>query len=154
VLKALRDPVELPELRRLVIGQMIRGCQDRDDACHLRRVYEWWRGNLAYIPDPVGLDLYPTPLEALRAGGEDCDGHVIAVCASLACIGYTVGCRVIRTRADVGSQWHIYALAGMPRSAPTSFVPLDTTWQGAAAPGDELPAHLCSYRKDWVFDLR
>jgi hypothetical protein len=141
-------------LRKLVVGQMIKGCPDRDDFCHLRRVYEWWRDHLAYIPDPVGIDLYPTPLEALRVGGEDCDGHVIAVCASLAAIGFAVGCRVIRTRPDIGSQWHVYSIAGIPRSGPAEMVPLDTTWQGASGPGDELPAAMCAYRKDWLFDLR
>ena len=154
VKRALRDPNDLPLLRRLVINDMIRGCGDRDDRCHMTAVFDWWKKNLPYIPDPVGLDLYQTPLEALRAGGGDCDCHVIATCSSLALIGVPVGARVIRTLPAEGSEWHVYGLCGLPRGNPAAMIPIDTTWPQAAGPGAEFDPSRCAYRKDWMFDLR
>lgn len=151
---ALRDPEELEIFRRIVINEMIRNCGDRDDLCQVTAVWQWWRRNVAYLPDPIGLDLYATPLETIRAGGGDCDDHVIGVDASLAMIGFPVGARVIQTVPELGGEWHVYSLIGVPRAGNTQMLPVDTTWPESTGPGSEIGADRCRYRKDWVFDLR
>jgi len=150
VRRALYGP-ELPDFRKLVIRDMLAGIPDRDDWGHVVAIYNWWRDRLRYIPDPVGIDLYPTPLAALDIGGEDCDGHVVALDSSLALVGFDVGCRVIQSEEG---DWHIYSLVGMPRGLNDEWVPLDTTWPEVAGPGDEYPAARCQYRKSWILELR
>jgi hypothetical protein len=150
VRRALYGP-ELPDMRKLVIQGMLANCPDRDDWCDVVSVYEWWKSNLRYIPDPVGVDLYPTPMASLDIGGEDCDGHVVAVNSSLALIGFDVGVRVIQSAEG---DWHVYSLVGMPRGVNEEWVPLDTTWPDVLGPGHEYPTRKCRYNKSWVLELR
>jgi hypothetical protein len=147
--RAVRGPT-MPEFRKLVVREMIDGCASRDEPCELRGIFEWWK-RIKFLPDPIGVDLYPTPLETLDIGAEDCDGHVIGVGSSLAIAGYHVGVRVIQSAKG---EWHVYGLAGYPRAAPAEWVPMDTTWEQAEGPGDEYPEDQCRYRRSWVLNLR
>ena len=137
-------------LRQIVIGEMIPMARDRDDEGQIAAVYNWVKQNIRYIEDPVALDLYPTALVTDSLGGGDCDDHVIFICSALAVIGFTTGCRVIRT--DQGD-WHIYALVWMTKAQPRRAVAIDTTWPPSKGPGHEFPAERCRYRKSWVFNF-
>lgn len=138
-------------LREYLIRNVISRCPDRDDVCHIRAIYWFIRRNLRYIQDPQGLDLYPTALQALRIGGEDCDGHVIVGNTMLALVGFPVGAKVVKSRQG---EWHIYGRVGFPRDAPEVFFPFDTTWPLAAGPGDEVPEDQVVWSREWIFDLR
>jgi len=138
-------------LRQIVIQDMLSTAKDRDDLGQIRAVFDWVKGNIRYIEDPVSLDLYPSALVTLSLGGGDCDDHVILIDSALAVIGFQVGARVICT--DSG-EWHIYALVWTPKNAPDLVIPLDTTWPGAERIGQEYPKESVSYSKSWVFNFK
>lgn len=74
----------------------------------------------------------------------NCDDHCILTGAYISTIGYQAGAKIISPN---GSDWHIYAVAGVfPRSTPTKILTLDTT-QPDAFPGWEPPRGFHTHSK-------
>ena len=73
-----------------------------------------------------------------------CDDHAVVLATLLSAIGFQTGFRVISTQ---GKTWeHIYALAGIPKRAPSKLVALDTTVP-SSVPGWQPPQ--ISHKKDF-----
>ena len=137
----LRDP----EIRGLAL-RIVRGCPERDDACELRALFDWYKTNIRYSGDPEGRDTYASPRRTLlewKAG--DCD----EVPVSLGCLvrhnGINVGARVVQTGSEGFD--HVYLIAGFPKENPIGYVALDPT-VATAYPGWE-PQH--SKQKDYLW---
>jgi len=62
-----------------------------------------------------------------------------------------VGARTILTR-DAG--WHVYTLVGLPRDAPTEWIPCDTAWRESTGLGMEYPREKTVKRLDFILDVR
>jgi hypothetical protein len=120
----------------------VRGaaCPARDGLCESEAVYDWVRDNVRYTGDvapvkmgadgPVeGIDLFQAPWRTAEFGGEDCDGHSTLSATLLALNGIPARFRITAPRKD--ADWaHIYTMAGLPKTRPKKWVPLDTTLPG------------------------
>jgi hypothetical protein len=152
VWKGVQDP-QMRELALAITGNGTRdvdvgkrkfrvkgaNCPARDGLCESEAVYNWTKANIRYTGDvaPVkmpggdveGIDLFQSALRTVEFGGEDCDGHTIVTTTLLALNGIPAKFRI--TAPSKSSDWaHIYGLAGLPKTGPKRWVPLDTTLPG------------------------
>jgi hypothetical protein len=105
------------------------------------QVFRFVKDNIQYRQDPRDYDYYATAWRTLQMGSGDCDDHACLCAAILHNLGFRTGAKVI---SPDGSNWHIYAVAGInTRAEPTQILPLDTT-QPESYPGWEPGA---MYRK-------
>jgi len=131
--KSLEDPwtrataiqIVRPQTVAGVNGPWTDGGPTEDE--QVARVFWYTKNNIGYLNEHN--DLYPTARKTHELGAEDCDGMTIFVCSMLGTLGFTVGAKVI---SPDGSNWHIYAMAGMtPHTAPTRRIMLDPTQKGS-----------------------
>jgi hypothetical protein len=152
VWKGVQDP-QMRELALAVTGNGTRdvtvgkrkfrvkgaNCPARDGLCEAEAVYNWTKQNIRYTGDvaPVkmpggdveGVDLFQTAKRTVEFGGEDCDGHTVVTTTLLALNGIPAKFRI--TAPSKASDWaHIYGMAGLPKTRPQRWVPLDTTLPG------------------------
>ena len=137
----LRDP----EVRGLAL-RIVRECPERDDACELRALFNWYKTNIRYSGDPEGRDTYASPRRTLLEWkAADCDDAVVSLGCLVRHNGFKVGARVVQTGPEGFDP--VYAIAGFPKENPTGYVALDPT-VATAYPGWE-PQH--SKRKDYLW---
>lgn len=117
-----------------------RGCPARDGLCETEAIYDWVKNNIRYTGDvapvkmgakgPVeGVDLFQGGWRTVEFGGGDCDDHSVLAATLLALNGIPARFRI--TAPSKSSDWaHIYALAGLSKTNPTKWVPIDTTLPG------------------------
>lgn len=110
----------------------------RDDEAEIIAMWDFVVLNVRYVYDPVDVDTFATAKHTLDAGGGDCDDGVILFAALLKSIGFRVIARVIATKQDPQSWVHTYALVGVPKDNPDSWITLDWT-VARATPGWEYP---------------
>jgi hypothetical protein len=114
-------------------------CPARDGLCEAEAIYNWTKNNIRYTGDvaPImlpggeveGVDLFQSGLRTVEFGGEDCDGHTVLTSTLLTLNGIPAKFRI--TAPSKNSDWaHIYGLAGLPKTNPNKWVPLDTTLPG------------------------
>jgi hypothetical protein len=105
------------------------------------RVFWYTKNNIGYLNE--ANDLYPTAKRTQQLGAEDCDGITIYVCSLLGTLGFVTGAKVI---SPDGSNWHIYAMAGIrPHTSPSKRIMLDPTQQGSYPgwePGPQYQRHI------------
>jgi hypothetical protein len=97
-------------------------CQPRALACHAAAIGDWVQKNIRYVNE--GTETFATPIQTLRLGYEDCDGHsclIRSLCESLGIV--TQFCAL---KWDGGYQ-HIYARALVPIGGKKRWLPLDST---------------------------
>jgi len=130
-------------------------CPARDGLCETEAVYNWVKNNIRYTGDiaPLmmpsgeveGVDLFQAPWRTVEFGGEDCDGHTVVSTTLLTLNGIPAKFRI--TAPSKASDWaHIYGIAGLPKTQPAKWVPLDTTLPGSMF-GREAPA---ARKRDFV----
>ena len=99
---------------------------EKDTLAEVRALYDAIRANVRYTSDVRGVDTYMRPRHTLAARAGDCDDYSSLACAALLSVGIPCKLKVIRTRGN--STWnHIYALAGVPKHAPTRWIPFDAS---------------------------
>lgn len=54
----------------------------------LNLIHQWVRDRIAYVYDPLGVELLQTPPQTLKIGTGDCDDKVILELAMLASVGF------------------------------------------------------------------
>jgi transglutaminase-like putative cysteine protease len=139
--------VQDPEMRKLAL-KITSKCPERDGTCEARAIYDYMKKNVRYTGDiaPIkfpsgeveGIDLYQSARRTLEMGGGDCDDQSIATATLLSLNGITARLRVMKEGKD--DDWsHIYPTAGLPKTAPTKWVALDTTLPGNNEFGTEVP---------------
>jgi hypothetical protein len=130
--------------RDVIVGKRkfrVKGanCPARDGLCEAEAIYNWTKENVRYTGDiaPVkmptgdveGVDLFQTGLRTVEFGGGDCDDHSSLTATLLALNGIPAKFRI--TAPSKSSDWaHIYSMAGLPKTRPQRWVPLDTTLPG------------------------
>lgn len=141
--------VQDPRMRKLAL-QITKHCPERDGLCESQAVYDYIKKNVRYTGDvaPVkmgrggpieGIDLFQSARRTLEFQGGDCDDHSVLASTLLALNGITPRLRVTATSRN-GEDEHIYALAGLPKTAPSKWVAIDTTLPGDNKFGTEHPA--------------
>jgi transglutaminase-like putative cysteine protease len=140
--------VQDPQMRKLALG-ITQHCPERDGTCEAKAVYDYVKGRVRYTGDiapvkfgrngPVeGIDLFQSPKRTNEFRGGDCDDHSALSATLLALNGITPRLRVVaETRR--GEDSHIYAVAGLPKVAPTKWLALDSTLPGKNNFGVEMP---------------
>ena len=97
ILHQLHVAAHSPEVRQHAI-EITANKQDKISA-----IYDWVKNNVAYIPDPINIELFMSPRKLIEqhnggmAVGEDCDGHAMLLTALYRSIGieahtYLVDC--------------------------------------------------------------
>lgn len=166
VFESLSDPLTI-----WVARAMVARCPSRDEICEINAVHRSIKKGpipfptddegiielpgLRYVEDVLYRDTYPTARTILEwqsegAEGEDCDGHTILVASELMAIGYH--CAAIIASKTGRDYVHIFPAVGIPRGAPTDWLPLETTVP-EARPGWWPPPHF-GVRKMKVFALK
>ena len=80
--------------------------------------------NVRYLQDAAGQDTYPTLRGTLEAGGEDCDGFTIGMCALAGAVGYSSVASIISVH---GKSWdHVYPVVKTRKG----WVAMDATEKG------------------------
>lgn len=130
--------------REVTVGKRkfrVRGanCPARDGLCEAEAIYNWTKNNVRYTGDvaPVvmpggdveGVDLFQGSWRTAQFGGGDCDDHSVINATLLALNGIPSKFRI--TAPSKSSDWaHIYNLAGLPKTRPGKWVPIDSTLPG------------------------
>lgn len=141
--------VQDPQMRKLALG-ITQHCPERDGLCEAKAVYDYVKGRVRYTGDiapvkfgrngPVeGIDLFQSPKRTIEFRGGDCDDHSGLAATLLALNGITPRLRVT-AESRYGEDGHIYAIAGMPKNAPTKWLALDSTLPGSGNFGVEMPS--------------
>lgn len=139
--------VQDPEMRKLAL-KITSKCPERDGTCEAKAIYDYVKKHVRYTGDiaPIrfpdgsveGIDLYQSARRTLELAGGDCDDQSIVIATLLALNGITPRLRVMKERKS--DDWsHIYPTAGLPKTAPTRWVALDTTLPGNDEFGTEVP---------------
>lgn len=141
--------VQDPRMRKLALG-ITKHCPERDGLCESKAVYDYVKRNVRYTGDvapikmgrggPVeGVDFFQSGKRTVEFGGGDCDDHSVLASTLLALNGITPRLRVTASTRN-GEDEHIYAIAGLPKTAPAKWVAVDTTLPGDNKFGVEYPA--------------
>jgi hypothetical protein len=89
--------------------------------------------NCRYTGDQSVRDTFQSALRTFQFGGGDCDDHAVGNAVLGIENGFMMRWRIT---SNTGRSWdHIYAMAGIPRVRPTSWIALDTTLHSPARPG-------------------
>ena len=153
--KGVFDGVNDPRMRKLALD-ITRHCPERDGMCEARAVFDAVKSRIRYTGDiaPIkhpdgsveGIDYYQTADATWNyTGGGDCDDHNILTGTLLALNGITPRMRVTAQKYEAEGS-HIYPIAGLPKTAPTKWIALDTTLPGRRF-NVEAP-----YAKLWDYD--
>jgi LPXTG-motif cell wall-anchored protein len=140
--------VQDPEMRKLAL-KITSKCPERDGTCEARAIYDYVKKHVRYTGDiaPIrhpngeveGIDLYQSARRTLiDLKGGDCDDQAIAISTLLALNGITPRLRVMKEVAN-DDYSHIYAVAGLPKTAPDHWVALDTTLPSSDSFGVAVP---------------
>jgi transglutaminase-like putative cysteine protease len=133
------ESVTDPRSRKLAL-EATKDCPERDGLCEAKAIFNWiklkpirYTGDIAAVKHPdgkiEGIDLYQAAYRTAEFGGGDCDDHAILSATLLALNGIPAKFRV--TKASKSGEFsHIYTMAGLPKTAPTKWVALDTTLPG------------------------
>lgn len=138
-----------PRMRKLAL-QITKHCPERDGMCEAKAIYQYVKANVRYTGDaapvkmgrngPVeGVDVFQSGKRTLEFQGGDCDDQTILASTLLAWNGITPRMRVTASSRN-GEDEHIYPIAGLPKTAPSKWIALDTTLPGTNKFGVEMPA--------------
>ena len=93
--RAIRSECSRPDVRDTA-ARIVRGCGPRGFRCRIRRVLEWVRTRVEYIPDPIGVEavgLASFHLERIKRDGVsfgDCDCAATLIGSLLRAVGFRV----------------------------------------------------------------
>ena len=133
-----------PSVRALAL-QTTRSCPSRNDMCEIRAIFDLVKRRVRYTGDVRGMDTYQSAKRSLEWGGGVCDESCVAMTSLLRHLVFQVGVRVADTG---GNDWdHVYAIVGIPKDTPTSYVALDTT-MAHSVPGWEAQRRK---QKDFIW---
>ena len=132
--------VQDPRFRKFALD-ITKNCASRDGDCEAKAIFDYVYKNIRYTGDiapikmgrngPVeGIDYFPSAKRVVEFGAEDCDGHNILLASMLALNGISPRMRVTAPSRS-GPFQHIYTIAGLPKTNPGKWVPLDTTLPNA-----------------------
>jgi transglutaminase-like putative cysteine protease len=112
-----------PELRALV--EQVTGRGSRME--QVRRLFDWVRGHIDYLPDPVGVELTKSPSVLIKEVASR--GRTSGDCDDQACLNYTllqlmgISCKLRVVWLQGPMPGHIYVVADVQGVE----VPFDTT---------------------------
>lgn len=116
----LRDP-----LMRQIGLEVTSGCPPRNDMCELAAIFQFVHKNVRYTGDITDKDTFQTAYRTLQMAGGDCDDHSVLNAVLAMENGFQTKFRIT---SNTGASWdHIFCLAGVPKTAPRRWVPIDTT---------------------------
>lgn len=137
-----------PEMRRLAL-RVTNHCDENDDACEMRAIYDFVKGNVRYSGDiaphklwpggPVdSVDMYSSGKRTLQHKGGDCDDAAVLVSSLAVLNGITAKFRATSPyRRGDNNYTHVYAVLGTPKNDPEKWIPVDTTLPGKNRFGEE-----------------
>lgn len=67
------------------------GIRARDYPAQAEAVFEWVRSNIAFVRDPVNMDMFTTPDAILQNGAGDCDDLAILYATFMQALGHPSG---------------------------------------------------------------
>jgi transglutaminase-like putative cysteine protease len=107
------SPTGLIATRRL-LAEALQGAPRRVNGHHKAleavRIFEWVKGRIRYVNDPVGVELFTAVPEVFARGYGDCDDYTAVLAALLMAAGIPAKARIIQHRNAPG--WsHIYPVA-------------------------------------------
>lgn len=79
-----------------------------DFAGQRRAIFNWFRRNIRFVRDPVGVETVRTAPETLRAGGGDCDCQTVLMGALLTTIGNHVRITTIQSQPGNPDFSHVF----------------------------------------------
>ncbi len=88
-----------PDIRALAI-QVTDGCGERDIVCWCKRLQEFVRRHIRYVPDVAEVETLQTPDVTLEQRVGDCDDQCILLASLLRSIGVSVRFVAIDTTGD------------------------------------------------------
>jgi hypothetical protein len=104
------------------------GVAQYDEASQVRAIYNWVRGNLYFVNDPVSKEALRPTRDLLQLGAGDCDDFVNVMAALVGSIGIPVQVVTIAADPNFPTEFsHIYAEAYLDGA----WVPLDAARPGA-----------------------
>lgn len=109
----------LPE----VLGRALNLVPEGDVNGELNAVYVASLRAVRYTDDPEGYDIIRSFDRLLNVNIGDCASIAVFVGSLLQAAGFQV--RVKLVHPVQGSQWHVYALAGVPKYGPSYWIPVD-----------------------------
>lgn len=115
---------------------------EKDQKGEVLALFKYVRAKVRYTNDALRADQFVTAKKTLRLGAGDCDDMCVTLGSLLEAIGFPVKIRVVQTTGS--ATWnHVYLLVGLPKAAPTRWIPLDASMAkpaGWEAPGAEQVA--------------
>jgi hypothetical protein len=104
------------------------GVAQYDEASQVRAIYNWVRGNLYFVNDPVSKEALRPTRDLLQLGAGDCDDFVNVMAALVGSIGIPVQLVTIAADPNFPTEFsHIYVEAYLDGA----WVPLDAARPGA-----------------------
>ena len=140
--------------------QITRKCPSRDDACELEAIFAAIKtgdpdvpplmNGFRYVADPRLFDRFTSPVKNLEMGitaaqgggaaAGDCDDHASLNAALAAAVGFKTG---LRAWGKLGQDYeHVFAVAGLPKRAPTQWYAMDTTVDHAYVGWEPPPGNV------------
>lgn len=95
------DPLVLRTAVALIVG-----VPTRDQRGEVAAIFDYVRGSVRYVRDPVGLESVADPATVLRRMVGDCDDKSTLLAAMLESVGYP--CRFVMAGYDGGDFSHVY----------------------------------------------
>lgn len=120
VREALRDPVQIPVIRRTALS-LIRNLSQKDRAGELLALFEFVRDRIRYVRDIRDIETLQTPLETLQQGQGDCDDKSMLLATLIEALGYKT--RFIAVGQQPGKFQHVYVEVRLR----DGWLPLETT---------------------------
>lgn len=108
-LRVMRELVESAKSDPRIIRtatNLIVGAPTRDEAAEVTNIFEYVRGSVRYVRDPVGVESVADPGTTLQRMVGDCDDKATLLAALLEVVGYP--CRFVMAGYDGGDFSHVY----------------------------------------------
>jgi transglutaminase-like putative cysteine protease len=124
--KQLENAAHSEEVRHFAID--ITGDPNKDP---ILAIYQWVKNNLRYVPDPVDIELFTSPVRLVKSFhmnesiAEDCDGHAIFTTALYRSIG--IPAHVVFVNSNGGDIDH--AITTVWSEKLSRWIDVDTTAQ-------------------------
>lgn len=91
---------------------------------YMAEVFEWVRGNVRYVPDPVGIEYVQSPQETLEVGAGDCEDMAILVASLYEAVG--IPARLLHVESYESG--HMYAQARCGPLSPKAYADAITSY--------------------------
>lgn len=106
-----------------MLSQAIRFVPVGDQEGELRAIYNQTEAVIRYTYDPMGFDVIRDFDKAIELGIGDCATMTVFIGTMLAGAGFNPYIKLVHP--DQGDQWHVFAVAGVPKGQDARLVAVD-----------------------------